>query len=267
MPQPSCEEISAVPSDLDMPPTPVTRGRIRAGAVITALMIAALCLGVGGGLGTWQWQRANDQATPIEPDPLAPIAEVMRPGEGGRGEGRLIEAAGAWADAPVALVTGKVVEGADAVLLLMPLAVDADLTGTGADATLPVLAGWLPPAQALAALPARADAVTVTGYVRGGEGTSLPPAEEPVDGVLWLSSMSTANLAQEWPSPVYSYLVVADEPAPGWNAMPPPPAEKRIDLQSATYALEWWVFGVFAAVLALRWIRDNGRTKPQEDNA
>jgi cytochrome oxidase assembly protein ShyY1 len=256
-----------VPSDLETPPTPVDRGRVRVGAVIAALAIAVACVGVGGGLGTWQWQRAHAQAAPVEPDPRAPIADVMRPAEGGRGEGRLVEAAGVWSDAPIGLVTDKRVDDAEAVLLFMPLEVDAELTGTGDVATLPVLAGWLPPEEALAALPEPGGSAYVTGYVRGGEGTSLPPAEEPVDGVLWLSSMSTANVAQEWPSPVYSYLVVADEPAPGWNAMPPPPEEKRIDLQSATYALEWWVFGIFAAVLALRWIRDNGRTTPQEDNA
>lgn len=256
-----------MPNHLDTPPTPRPRGRVRVGAVLTAFVIGAIALGVGGGLGTWQWQRANDQATPIEPDPRAPIAEVMRPGEGGRGEGRLVEAGGRWSSAPVGLIAGKVVDGADAVLLVMPLEVDADLTGTGDAATLPVLAGWLPPGEALAALPEGGDDVVVTGYVRGGEGTGAPPDADAVDGVRWLSTMSTASLAQEWPAPVYSYLVVADEPAPGWNAMPAPPAEKRINLQSATYALEWWLFGIFAAVLALRWIRDNGRTTPQEDTA
>lgn len=248
-------------------PTSRPRGRVRVGAVLTALAIGVAALAVGGGLGMWQWNRANDQAVPIEPDPRAPIADVMRPGEGGRGEGRLIEAGGQWANAPAGLVAGKVVEGADAVLLVLPLEVDANLTGTGEAATLPVLAGWLPPDEAPAALPEAGGAVVVTGYVRGGEGTGTPPDASPVDGALWLSTMSTATLAQEWPTPVYSYLVVADAPAPGWNAMPPPPAEKRINLQSATYALEWWIFGAFAAVLAGRWIRDNGRSKPQEDIA
>ncbi len=254
-------------SDPDMPPTPAVRGRVRVGAVITAVAIGGVALGVGGGLGTWQWQRANDQATPIEPDPRAPIADVMRPGEGGRGEGRLVDVAGIWADAPVGLVSGKEVDGAEAVLLVMPLEVDADLTGTGHTATLPVLVGWLPPDEALAALPETGAAVRVTGYVRGGEGTGAPSNHEAQDGVVWLSTMSTARLAQEWPSPVYSYLVVADDVAPGWNALPPPPQERRINLQSATYALEWWLFGIFAAVLAGRWIRDNGRTTPKEDNA
>ncbi len=76
--------------------------------------------------------------------------------------------------------------------------------------------------------------------------------------------MATSVLAQEWPTPVYSYLVVADTAAPGWNPMPPPADRSRLDLRSLTYAAEWWLFGVFGAALAIRWMRDNGRASAVE---
>ena len=263
-----------------MTPPGEHRAPVRVGAVVVAALIAVVSLAVGGALGSWQWQRAHDRATPVEPDPRAHLADVMRPGQAGRGEGRLVEVTGQWANQPWGLVTGKEVDGVDAVLLLRPLTVAAGDTGTGASATLPVLAGWLPRDQVVAALDAdpatdatpSADAnaetasATLTGYVRSGEGTSRAPDEPALPHTVWLSTMSTAILAQHWDAPVYSYLVVADQPAPGWRALPAPPPKSSLDVRSVTYSLEWWLFGGFAAVIALRWIRDNGRIAPGEED-
>jgi cytochrome oxidase assembly protein ShyY1 len=221
-------------------------------------LLGVTALGVGGLLGTWQWDRAHQQSSAIEADPPAPLADVMRPGQAGSGEGRLVEVQGVWADVNVALVAGKEVDGTDAVLLVMPLEVPASATGTGSAATLPVLMGWLA-ADDVADVPRTGGAGLVAGYVRGGEGSVAPPDLEPITGADWVGSMSTAVLAQQWPTPVYSYLVVADTPAEGWNPMPEPPSRSSLDIRSLTYSAEWWLFGLFAAALAFRWIRDNGR--------
>ena len=236
---------------------------VRCAAVGTAALLGLAALVIGGMLGTWQWDRAHQQASAIEPDPPAPLANVMRPAQSGRGEGRLVEATGTWADAAVALVQGKEVDGTEAVLLVMAFEVPASLTGTGQEATLPVLMGWKPVAD-VADVPRTGGEARVSGYVRGGEGYQAPPDLKPIDSAIWLGSMSTAALAQEWPSPVYSYLVVSDTPAPGWNPMPAPADRSRIDIRSLTYSAEWWLFGAFAAALAVRWIRDNGREPEAE---
>jgi cytochrome oxidase assembly protein ShyY1 len=234
-------------------------------AVGTAALLGAVALLVGGTLGTWQWDRAHQQASAIEPDPPAPVADVMRPAESGRGEGRLVEVTGTWADADVALVPGKEVDGQDAVLLVMPLEVPAELTGTGQAATLPVLMGWKSAAEVVD-VPRTGGAVSVSGYVRGGEGSEAPPDLAPIESAFWLGSMATAALAQEWPAPVYSYLVVADTAPPGWNPMPPPADQSRLDIRSVTYAAEWWLFGIFGALLAGRFIRDNMRAPRTEED-
>lgn len=254
------------PSDVQAEvPTPSV-GRWRWGALAGAAAIAVAALVIGGFLGTWQWQRAHQQARAVEPDPRAPLADVMRPGEPGRGEGRLIEVDGVWADAVVGLVAGKEIDGEAAVLLVVPLTVPAELTGTGAPGTLGVLAGWLP-ADEVAQVSLASDTTHVTGYVRGGEGLASAPDIAPVSGAEWLGSISTASLAQIWPAPVYSYLVVADDTAPGWRALPAPAARTNLDLRSITYSVEWWLFALFAAALTVRWMRDNGREEIAKEAA
>jgi cytochrome oxidase assembly protein ShyY1 len=231
---------------------------LRWGALAGAAAIAVTALVVGGVLGSWQWDRAHQQSRAIDPDPIAPLADIMRPGESGRGEGRLVEVTGEWSEAPAALIAGKEIDGVPAVLLIVPLTVPSDLTGTGSEGTLGVMAGWLP-AQDVADAPLTGADASFTGYVRAGEGASPDPDESPVEGAVWLGSISTASLAQHWPAPVYSYLVVSDEPAPGWRQLPAPVERTQLDLKSLTYSAEWWLFGLFAAALAVRWMRDNGR--------
>ncbi|NYI40692.1 SURF1 family protein [Demequina lutea] len=256
-----------MPPESDVPEAPPVASvrRLRWGALAGATTVAILSVAICGFLGTWQWQRAHQQAHAVDPDPRAALAAVMRPGEAGRGEGRLIEVDGTWANVDVGLVAGKELEGVPAVLLVLPLTVPADATGTGAEGTLGVIAGWLP-ADEVASTPAVGGSTHVTGYVRGGEGLTPTPNDPPVAGAVWLGSMSTASLAQHWTAPVYSYLVVADSPAPGWRALPPPVEQKRLDLRSLTYSVEWWLFGIFAAVISVRWMRDNGREQTSEED-
>lgn len=242
-------------------PTP-SRGRLRWGAIAGATAIAIAALVVGGVLGSWQWDRAHQQSRAVDPDPIAPIADIMRPGESGRGEGRLVEVDGEWADSPAALVAGKEIDGVPAVLLILPLTVPGEYTGTGSAGTLGVMAGWLPAADVGEARLAPGEA-SFTGYVRGGEGVSAAPERPAIDDAVWFGSISTASLAQQWPAPMYSYLVVADEPAPGWRSLPAPVERRSLDVKSLTYSAEWWLFGLFAAALAVRWMRDNGR-EPME---
>lgn len=261
-----------MPPESDVQETPTVAsaragvGRVQWGVLVGASALAIASLTVGGFLGTWQWQRAHQQSHAVDPEPRVPLAQVMVPGEPGRGEGRLVDVQGTWAAEDAGLVVGKAIDGVPAVLLVLPLTVSAADTGTGAQGTLGVLAGWLPADEAATANLQGGDA-HVKGYVRGGEGLADPPDEPPVGGAVWLGSMSTASLAQHWTAPVYSYLVVADTPAPGWRALPAPAEQKSLDIRSLTYSAEWWLFGLFAAIVALRYIRDNFRAPPTEEDS
>lgn len=242
-----------------MTPDAPSPGTWRIGPVVAAVVIAAVAAVACGWLGWWQWERAQAQGQIVEPGPAVPLAEVARPGETTTGIGRLVEVEGAWADASAAYIVDRAVNGTDAVLLVLPLTVDADATGTGEPATIAVLAGWLPADAAPQEVPA-AGSVTLTGALRSSEGVGTVNLPAQPGGPLSMSSMSTAALAQLWPSPVYTPVLEAQSPYPGWNAFPPPPPQRTLDVRSVTYAGEWWLFGAFAVFLAARWIRDNGRT-------
>lgn len=234
-------------------------GRIRYGGVAVAILLAIIAVVVCGSLGWWQWQRAQDQGLVIVPGPPVPIAEVTVPGESAGGIGQSVVVDGEWADVPAAFLVNREVEGQAATLLVLPLEVAADATGTGETATLAILAGWLPAGTEPETVDA-VGAVTVVGALRGSEpAATVTPTEN--GEVLIIDSLSTGSLAQVWPAPVYSSVVTADQPAPGWRALPAEEPERRLDFRSVTYAVEWWIFGAFAVFLAARWIRDNGRIR------
>jgi hypothetical protein len=60
---------------------------------------------------------------------------------------------------------------------------------------------------------------------------------------------------------LYSAMLVSDVGTSGWAPMPGRDPVTRLNLQSLLYAAEWWAFGLFAVVLAFRWVRENGRDR------
>lgn len=239
-------------------------GRVRIVPVAIAVLIAIAAGTVCGLLGWWQWQRAHSQGALVTPAEPVVISEANVPGGSATGMGQRVIVNGAWADAGVALVGGREVDGTPAVLLLRAFEVAADATGVGEPAILTVLAGWLPETSEHP-IPVGDPGMPVElhGYLRGTEvpvtGAELP--DEAPEGAFWLATMSTASVVNQWGTPIYSAIVVAEAAPAGWNAMPEPPAERTRDVRLLTYAAEWWLFGAFAVLVVGRWIRDNGRPK------
>lgn len=237
----------------------------RLGVAALAVVIVCVC----AALGWWQWDRAHSKAVTVAPEPTVPLAEVLAPASSaGEAIGRQVSVTGIWADVPAVLVSGRSVEGEDAVLLVRALVVDADATGTGSPATLPVIVGWRPAASPIGPDEGPAH-VALTGYLRppeeatptsGGEGPEIP-------GTVWSDTISPSELAQTWPGPLYSAVFSSYDGSPSWEPLPPPPPEQHLNLRSLLYALEWWVFGAFAVFVAARWIRDNGRIPSSQEEA
>lgn len=248
--------------------TPVTARSTRAAHIALAVVIGIAAASVAGGLGWWQWERAHAQSQTVTAAPPVPIAHATQPGGSATGMGQTVIVEGMWADEPAVLVPGRAVDGVPATLLVRAFTVAADATGTGSAATLAVVAGWVPegtePSVADLHLPTDRS-LTLRGYVRGSEapGNAPWPTDAP-EGAVWVPTLSTALFAQVWPSPVYSAIVVDDQPAAGWSALPLPPQETSLDVRSLTYAFEWWLFGAFAVFVVTRWIRDNSRS-PQDE--
>jgi len=229
----------------------------RAGVVAFAVAAVAIC----GALGWWQWTRAHSQAVAVVPEPMVPLAEVLAPAtQASEAVGRQVSIAGTWADVDSLLIPGREVEGEPAVLLVRALIVDAEATGTGQPATLPVIVGWRPADAPMGPDDGPAH-VEVTGYLRPPEeATTASGTEgEPIPGITWSDTISPSELAQTWPGPLYSAVMASYEGSASWTPLPPPPPEEHLNIRSLLYALEWWVFGGFAVFVVVRWIRDNGR--------
>lgn len=239
----------------------------KVGRSVALVAATAVVVAVCGALGWWQWTRASEQATTVVPEPSVPLAEVLEPATAAGGAiGRQVSVTGTWADVDAVLVPGREVDGEPAVLLVRALIVDADETGTGEPATLPVLVGWRPAGDPVGP-DGGESAVTIDGYLRAPEEAVLTgdlPTEE-IPGTEWAASISPSVLAQTWPGPLYSAVLASYDGSANWEALPPPPPERHINFRSGAYAFEWWAFGAFAVFIAVRWIRDNGRTADPEE--
>ncbi|SEJ17797.1 SURF1 family cytochrome oxidase biogenesis protein [Demequina mangrovi] len=241
------------------------RGTILWGRVIAAVLVAALAVGVCGGLGWWQWSRASTTGRTVQPDPAVALAEVLSPAQSaGEAIGRQVTVTGTWADVDAAVVTGREVDGTAAEMLVRALTVPAEQTGTGEEATLAVVVGWRADGEPAGPDDAAGTEVALEGYLRAPEASTASSAPEsaPADGTFWASAMATSELAQVWPAPMYSALLVSYDGTETWTALEPLPPTTELNFRSAAYALEWWLFGAFALFITMRWIRDNGRARP-----
>jgi cytochrome oxidase assembly protein ShyY1 len=234
--------------------------------VVLALAAATVC----GWLGVWQWDRAHARASTVRDDEPVPIAETLAPStDAAEAIGRSVTVTGRWGD-DAALVRGREVDGVPSVLLVRSLIVPADQTGTGVEARIAVLVGHQPEGEVVCA-DAVEGTVTASGYLRSSEPPPLADQAAEAEhgcGASYMSVLSVAELAQTWPGPLYSAVLVLDGGADGgaaeWAPMPERDPVTRLNMQSLLYAAEWWVFGLFALVVAFRWVRENGRDRTGE---
>ncbi len=123
-------------------------------------------------------------------------------------------------------------------------------TATG---TVAVLRGFVAGAPAAAPTPP-AGPVTVLGTLGPGES---PRTSDPLQGQQ-RRSIDLAELVNEWPGDLYDAVVFASAEHAGADAsgaaltdaalsrVPPPTLDTPLNLRNAAYAVQWWVFGVFA---------------------
>ncbi len=248
--------------------------------VAGATLVALLCVGAATALGFWQydaWQerRAAEQRDLTEADPR-PIGDVFGSDDPFPGEdvGRPVELSGTWLPEGTVLVAGRDdASGRPGLWVVTPLTV-----GGPTDPAVPVVRGWVPasgtadePDQAAVVPPPTGEA-TVVGWLQPPEGTGEGDPD-PDDDVL--PQLRVADLVQRVDVDLYNAYVVLDPAAGGLrNAgdtdLEPatldqlPPAGRFTALRNLLYALEWWVFGAFAAFVWWRYLRDvRAEARPQ----
>lgn len=228
-------------------------------AVLVAIMVSFTFLGL------WQLSVARDDALKAELEsaasrPVVPLTSVIAPHQPFTADlsGRPVTATGRYDAAGQVLVVDRRLDDVGGSWVVTPLVVD----GTGA--RLAILRGFLPgdPAtQGSGPAPAADGPVTVTG--------TLAPAESPTttstplaDGQL--ASVDLARLVNEWDGSIYNAFAFATSETPDQTdgtlaRVPPPPLPSGLTWRNAAYAVQWWVFALFAAWMWWRMVRDDHR--------
>jgi len=234
-------------------------------------LVAVVLVGTAAWLGFWQvdaWQtrraaEAVDLAAAV-PEPLADVigADDAFPGDR---VGQPVVVAGAWLPDATFSVSGRPgPEGAEGSWLVTPLLVD------GGESALLVVRGWTADAAAAAAPPT--GATELVAWLQPSDG-SAEPDPDPDDDVL--PALRVADAQQRLEQDLYgAYAVVADDVASGdWptgdratnagtsglaTADPGelPAAGRFTAVRNLLYGIEWWVFGLFAAFIWWRHLRD-----------
>jgi cytochrome oxidase assembly protein ShyY1 len=216
-----------------------------------AAAVALVLVGIAGALGLWQygaWQahrtaEARD-LTDVAPVPLTDVMGRDDPFPG-QDVGRPVEMAGEWIDGGF-WVRDRSYGDRDGFWAVAPLQVG--------DAAVLVVRGWADePDPALLAVSGSAD---VTGWLQAPEG-SLVTDDDPDDDVF--PEIRVADAVQRVDVDLFSAYAVSEEPGPGLEpaeleALPSP--SRFTAIRNLLYAVEWWIFGAFAAFIWWRWRQD-----------
>ena len=229
-------------------------------ALVVAVMVSF------GFLGLWQLSVAREKGRAeqvrVAPTlPVADVAAVLTPHASfpHDGEGRRITATGRYDGSAQVLVTPRLLRGERGYWVVTPLVVRS----TGA--RIAVVRGFVTDA-AQAAAPDVATEVTVSGTLASGESPAADAASLP-DGQM--GALDLSLLVNRWPGSLYNAFVfaTAEQPDLTSDASPavqrvPPPAlvGGGLSWRNAAYALQWWVFTLFAAYMWWRMVRDDYET-------
>lgn len=219
-----------------------------------AHLLALVCVGIALGLGFWQlgaWQ-AHREAEATDRTDATPIAlgEAMGPDDPfpGNRVGQPVTVAGDWVPEGTVYVAGRQHDGRDGYWAVTPVTV------AGGDAAVPVVRGWTPTVEEAPSPPA--GPADVEGWLQPGEGTGQVD-DDPDDDVL--PQLRLADVIQHVDQDLYGGYVVASQPGDGLAAADLeqlPEVSATTGLKNFLYAVEWWIFGLFAAFIWWRWVRE-----------
>lgn len=226
-------------------------------------------------LEAWQAQRAaaSRDLSSLEPVALARVMDADDPFPSA-GVGRPVRTEGAWIPEATFLVADRELDGREGFWVVTPLAVCEPQDACVTSPALLVVRGWVADPAAVPAAPeGRAG---LTGWLQPPEGSGRPDPD-PSDDVL--PELRIADAIQRVDQDLYSAYLVADSlaPAPDPRGVEPvtpeslPTPGSSTGLRNLLYAVEWWVFGAFAAFVWWRWSRDEvarlrRRAAPPDDS-
>lgn len=220
-------------------------------------------------LGRWQlgvFEASGKPKLAADPAPVA-VTELTQTGRHIPADvvGRQVTATGTYEASDQLLVADRVADvsapGGRAAKgrgfwLLTPLRL--------ADGTLvAVVRGWVPsPDDPAVAVPA--GVVTVTGRLRPAEPTNAVQRSSQALPAGQVATVSTGELINLWTdAPLRDGFVVATAQEPAsqatYVAVQPPTEGVGLTWRNLAYAVQWWVFALFAVYMWFHFVRDDVR--------
>lgn len=215
-------------------------------------------------LGRWQWHVAHAKEAPRHPVVLAaePLDQVVQPQQTFRNDmvARPVTVSGAYDASKQLLVSGKEQGGVEGFWVLTGLR-------AASGAVVPVVRGFVPRGVAASALAPPTGPVALTGALE-------PPDPAPADGDAptvptgQIPAADTADVVNLWGNPIYNVLLYAQTAPAPLVPVPAPPANQGggLDLLNAAYAVQWWLFGVFALLLWWKMVRQDAQDSADRDD-
>lgn len=218
---------------------------------IVALLVALGCVF----MGRWQWERTLDLAAAERAASLVPeqIEQVTVVGDGLPNDqvGRRVILNGEYLPTYQQLVRPRLLGDAVGVWVLTPLRLpDGSLQA--------VLRGWAPDSATAEIIADQTplEQVRVTGALQPYE-TFYADADPPPGTLV---AINAELIAQRWPDRLRPGVVVLQGQQPVNTATAPTPVpvtqgmQVSLPLQNAFYALQWFVFAMFALALWVVWV-------------
>ena len=211
------------------------------------LLLVAVAACVAGGV--WQWSSYADRQDVAAADRRAAdapaLAEVWAPGDGFTQDliNRAVVVEGEFAPSEEQVW----VDRGDALWLLAPF------VPAGSDVALLVVRGAADEVGEPPAVPAGPQELRVV--LQGGE-----EAAAPIDDRGVIGSVRVPALLNELGRPLYSGFAISETPAASGGLplvdAPVPDVSWTVGLKNLAYALQWWVFGLFAVFMWWRMCTD-----------
>lgn len=228
---------------------------------IAALVLVVAFVVATALLGRWQWDRTQGilEAERAAKAQRAPIEQVLPEGTAevpADAIGHRVTLTGRWIPSAQVAVVNRLGAGGAGVWIVTALHLDS-----GSDVA--VVRGWLPTAAAPGAT-APEGPVDVEGVIQPDEDFYTSAVSAP-GMIASLARLSPALGRGVLPGHV---VLTGEQPATSPAPVPIPVAvstDVPFPLRNFVYALQWWVFGMFAVAVFVRWLwRDErGLRQPQ----
>lgn len=241
------------------------------------LMLVALAATIA--LGVWQYnvshQHKVDQQTQLAHAAPRLLTDVMGGNDAfpASGVGVPVIVAGTWVPAETVFVSGRDHGDETGYWVATPVEVD------GTKSAIYVVRGWTRSTSQVPAAPT--GATRLVGWLQPSDQTDTTSDEAPTDDVL--PALDMATLINHVHGDLFSAYVVGADHQAGWPASAAPvndgsarlasvpePALPKADtstgLRNFLYAIEWWLFGIFAIYIWWRYVSDVTRPAPDEDD-